>query len=259
MKKLIKVLNADMKSPFKHMPYEINKKYTCEEFDDDRNISCSNGFYATDWDGLCYSYRNGKRIFECAVSGKSVEYGQFKRRYEHIELLREISIEEAKEALKKISNDGIDYYHASFPVNPLSGNAKNVTEREIQLLHEWRFVSTSVSTSVSDSLWGSIRSSVWGSIRDFVCDSVWGSIRDSFRASGWSSSWASVCDSVWGYISSLFPKIEKWKHIDHEKGKNPFQPCVDLWNSGFVPSFDGKTWRLHSGENAKVVYEEIDE
>jgi hypothetical protein len=31
-----------------------------------------------------------------------------------------------------------------------------------------------------------------------------------------------------------------------------------LWESGFVPSFDGKTWRLHAGKNAKIVYEAID-
>ena len=233
MKKLIKVLDSDMQSPFRNMPYELNKKYACEDFDDDRNISCSNGFYATDWDGLCYSYRQGKRIFECVVSGKSVEYDQFKRRYENIELIKEISIDEAKEALKKISNDGIDYYHASFPIIPLYGNAKNVTEREIQLLHQW----------------SSIRASVWASILDSILDSIRDSIRDSV--------WASVKDSVGGYISSLFPKIEKWKYINHEKGENTFQSCIDLWNSGFVPSFDGKTWRLHSGENATIVYEEV--
>jgi len=42
---------------------------------------------------------------------------------------------------------------------------------------------------------------------------------------------------------------------DHPEGINPFQPCIDLWERGLVPSFDGKTWRLHSGSEAKVVYE----
>ena len=35
----------------------------------------------------------------------------------------------------------------------------------------------------------------------------------------------------------------------------PFQSCVDLWKAGFVPSFDGSAWRLHTGEMADVVYE----
>ncbi len=71
----------------------------------------------------------------------------------------------------------------------------------------------------------------------------------------WDSVWASVRDSVWAYIGSLFPGIKKWKYIKHKEGEYPFQPCVDLWKRGFVPSFDGKIWRLHSGEKAKVVLE----
>jgi len=73
-------------------------------------------------------------------------------------------------------------------------------------------------------------------------DSVWDSVRDS------------VWDSVGGYTSSFF-ELDNWKYIDHKKGVNPFQPCIDLWGSGFVPSFDGKKWRLHAGEKAEIVFE----
>ena len=73
----------------------------------------------------------------------------------------------------------------------------------------------------------------------------------------WASMWDSVGDSVrasvWAYISSFF-EIKKWKYIDHP-GVNPFQSCIDLWESGLVPNFDGTTWRLHAGEKAVVVYE----
>ena len=61
---------------------------------------------------------------------------------------------------------------------------------------------------------------------------------------------------MFGYISSLFPNIENWKYITHKKGVNPFQSGIDLWKAGLVPSYDGMTWRLHSGTDAKVVYEE---
>jgi hypothetical protein len=57
------------------------------------------------------------------------------------------------------------------------------------------------------------------------------------------------------YISSLFPNITKWKYIDHPENVNPFQSAIDLWRAGYVPSFDGKRWRLHTGKNAKVIYE----
>ena len=73
----------------------------------------------------------------------------------------------------------------------------------------------------------------------------WASVRDSV--------WDSVKDSVWAYTSSFF-NLPKWKYIKHEKGKNPFQPCIDLWHRGIVASFDGTTWRLH-GHKGKILKE----
>lgn len=37
--------------------------------------------------------------------------------------------------------------------------------------------------------------------------------------------------------------------------KYPFQSAADLWRADLVPSFDGVTWRLHSGPQADIVYE----
>jgi len=52
-------------------------------------------------------------------------------------------------------------------------------------------------------------------------------------------------DSVWAYIGSFFD-------IDY---KFDFSSAVKLWEAGLVPSFDGTTWRLHSGTDAKIIYE----
>ena len=86
----------------------------------------------------------------------------------------------------------------------------------------------------------------WASVRDSVWDYVWASFRASVRASVW--------DSVWAYTSSYF-NIEKWKYTNNKSYKNPFQSCIDLWNRGIVPSFDGKMWRLH-GHEGKVIWED---
>lgn len=95
----------------------------------------------------------------------------------------------------------------------------------------------------------------WASVRDSIWDSVSDSVGDSVRASAWGSVWGSVSDSTREYTSSLFPDIKTWKYVDHKEGKNPFQCGIDLWNRGFIPSFDGKTWRIHSGENTEIVFE----
>jgi hypothetical protein len=55
------------------------------------------------------------------------------------------------------------------------------------------------------------------------------------------------------YAGSFF-RIPVWKYVKHPKGEYPYQPLVDLWNQGFVPSFNGTTWRLHAGPKAKVVF-----
>jgi len=123
-------------------------------------------------------------------------------------------------------------------------------------------VRDSVINSVRDSVWDSVRDSVWNSVRDSVGDSVRdsviNSVGDSVRDSVWNSVINSVRDSVinsvWAYASSFF-KLNKWKYIKHKKGDNPYQCLIDLWEQGLVPSFDGETWRLHSGKKAKIVFE----
>ena len=49
---------------------------------------------------------------------------------------------------------------------------------------------------------------------------------------------------------------KEWKYTDKIKCKGyPFISAVKLWKQGLVPSFDGDIWRLHSGNQAKVVFE----
>ena len=103
---------------------------------------------------------------------------------------------------------------------------KRVTKKDILLLKKWDSVRDSVGDSVKDS----VRDSVGDSVKDSVWDSVWDSVRES------------LWDSIGAYMSSFFD-IPKWKGIKHEKGSNPFQSCITLWEKGLVPSFDGEIWR----------------
>ncbi len=129
---------------------------------------------------------------------------------------------------KKRIYSSFNYMEAKNPINPFEIEPLKITEEIVELL----------------KIWDSVRDSVWDSVRDSVWDSVWDSVRISVRAS--------VRASVGAYIGSLFPKIKKWKYIDYKKEPfksikgYPFQACVDLWEMGLVPSFDGTTWRLHS-------------
>jgi len=148
----------------------------------------------------------------------------------------------------------INLTEARNPINPLLLEPQEVTEQDIELLKQWASVRASVRASVWDSVrasvWASVRDSVWASVGDSVGASVWDSVRDSV----WASVGDSVGDSVWAYIGSLFLNIKDWIYAPKTDGY-PYQSCVDLWKRGFVPSYDGKTWRLHSGKDAKIVYQ----
>ena len=75
--------------------------------------------------------------------------------------------------------------------------------------------------------------------------SVWASVEASVGDSVEASVWASVVASVGAYISTFFA-------IEYEYD---LSPAIRLWERGIVASFDGKTWRLHSGKDAQVIYQ----
>jgi hypothetical protein len=242
------VVKPNLTSPFKGFQFEVGKKYVCPDFDPDPCNECSYGFYATKIEGLTYSIRPGRRVFEVSVGGRNVNADTiYKRRWEEMTLIREVFRPEI-EALAKAHEPVCGYLlsEAIYPVNPLLQPQRTPTEADIALLKQWASAWASVRHNVLASVFDSVEDSVWASVFDSVRNSVRNSARDSV--------WDSARDSVLAYIGSLFPGIKNWKYINHVPGVYPFQPAVDLWRSGLVPSFDGNTWRIHSGEKAEIVW-----
>jgi len=135
-------------------------------------------------------------------------------------------------------------------VNPFELPAvERVTDEQIDWLKSWASVGDAVWTSVWASVWASVRASFMASAGDAVGDAVRDAVRDAVgepvRYAVFDSVRASFMDSVWAYIGSFFD-------IDY---KFDFSSAVKLWDDGLVPSFDGTTWRLHSGKSADIVYE----
>ena len=218
--KRYKVLISGKISPYKKMKYVSGKEYVCANFDADISVDCSTGYYATDLDGLCFAYRPGMSIYECDVAGQSVEYNQFKMRYERFVLGRKLSRAEVISRMRSRAWDW-DVEHATFPVDPFKIRRTRVTRREIELCETWT------------SVWASVGASVGASVRDSVGDSVGVSVGDS------------VGDSVGAYNGSLFTGIKKWKYCENIKEKGyPFQSCVDLWKKGLIAVKKEDEWIL---------------
>ena len=260
--KLLKVLNADMTSPFQGFKFVCQKWYHCPDFDLG-DAECSNGFYATPIDGLHYAYRPGRRVFVAEVRGQSRIFDCMKQRYEDIMLTDELTTDQIKQmALDAEQRVGYRLSEVLFPINPLLLPKITPTEADIILLKQWASVSASVGASVwasvFSSVWASVSASVgvWASVWASVSASVFSSVSASVFSSVGDSVRASVWDSVGAYIGSLFPAITKWEYVNHTPGVYPFQSAVDLWRRGLVPSYLGGVWRLHSGAQAEIVWEE---
>ena len=143
-------------------------------------------------------------------------------------------------------------------VNPFLIEA-NPNLDTLTLLKQWASVYDSVDDLVDASVWTSVWTSVGASVSDSVRASVRASVSDSVYASVSASVYNSVYNSVSAYIGGLFPTITDWKYIDAGKlsegvsASDPWRPLLALWYGGYVPSFDGTVWRLHSDKDARIV------
>jgi hypothetical protein len=188
-------------------------------------------------------------------------------KYEYNPLTREFTVDQINikddRALAKKWVESVDFKTIVEPlrlnkiIHPFEIEAPEISESHLKLLGLWAIVRAIVSASVWASVGASVRESVSASVRESVSASVWASVgasvresvsasvRESVSASVWAIVSASVWASVWAYISD-FMECENWEYIDHKPGENPFNPCIELWKQGIVPSYDGKKWRLHT-------------
>jgi len=258
MKKLYKVLKNDLTSPYQNFQYEIGKWYVCKNFDENPRKDCSRGFYCGDLESLLYRglFRGDESVFEVEASGRSVNCGKFKTRYEKQRIIRKVPEEELKELLEEESERlGYNLKEVLFPVNPFKIKPPVITDKHIELLREWAkvrgFITKSVRDFLEPSVWDPIGISVRHSIGNFIedyssVDFIEGSIKESIRCS--------VGSSIYAYISSLFPDIKKWKFCE-KLGPKPFESGERLWKMGLVSSFDGEVWRLRGGKRGKILWE----
>ena len=166
---------------------------------------------------------------------------------------------------------GFKLWEANHPVNPLELQPKPFSDDELTELvrqwasagaNVWAAVQNSVGTSVRDSFGAAVQNSVRIAVRASFGAAAGASVRAaagaSFGASAWASAWTSVWDSagaaIWAYTGGLFPGITSWKGVER-LGPDPWRPLLTLWYGGYLPTFDSKIWRLHTGPAATVVWE----
>lgn len=136
-------------------------------------------------------------------------------------------------------------------INPFELKAsKKPTKEQIELLKNWVSV-------LAGGYWGA--GAYCGSRGRYASDARWAASTD---VGGRAGVGASVWDSVVNSVESSVSDVVSWSSIGaysstfiDTKYKLDYSSHNKLWESGLVPIFDGKTWRLHSGKKGKIIYE----
>lgn len=96
-------------------------------------------------------------------------------------------------------------------------------------------------------------------VKESVRDAVWAYVGGLFpNTTRWANAQSSQANDVEVMMAFLFsdPDPREWKYAK-EFGPDPWRPLLTLWYAGYVPSFDGAVWRLHTGPEAVVAWEGI--
>ena len=259
--KILEVNENRVFSPFQGYYYGtlrkiFGKELICKNFDESNN-ECSNGFYAVDIDGLIYFLNKCKynKVFEVEVGGKRKEFDQFKRRFEKQKIIRMLDEEKVKELIRKASDKmDYNYYEMCYPLDPRSIECGEVNNQVIELLKKWDSVFHIINNSVYPSIYRSIYNPIYKVAQESFYYSLYYHI-GIFDKTIDRTIYDYATECACAYLGSLFFNIEKWIRIEHKKGEYPFQCGVELLKLGFIPIFDGSTWRLHAGKDMKIVYE----
>jgi hypothetical protein len=150
---------------------------------------------------------------------------------------------------------------------PLNKKRSRISKKDVYNLEKWfevesnslRHIENNVCSSICDNVGLSLWLSVWDNfghfMEDDIINNIWNSkiVTDGLFFMNIASSIKLILRA---YMASFFI-FNDWQNLRHKSGDNPFQCGIDLWDRSLIPSSDGVNWRLHSGPQADVVYEDI--
>ena len=150
--------------------------------------------------------------------------------------------------------EGLDFYtiapliHVRPVLNPLAMRPiESVSSKHIRQLESWAKVTREEIGGYGSLAIGTLGTDLYEAVADTIeyelTNVIKGMIFKSIVKDG-GNNIIRLYDAIRLYAYSFF-KLDFGTRA---------QDLLDLWYDGLVPSFDGKTWRLHSGYDAKIVY-----
>lgn len=160
---------------------------------------------------------------------------------------------------------GWNYTEAADPINPFGIAKQGISDDIVFLAGQWVSVYGLVCNAVRNAPLDPIFSYIWqvvGEPTRGLVQSAVGSLGEAAWQSKVGDSVLALRDSVlalcYAYALSLFEGAEGRGSIDERMDNDIFRIVRNLWCKGIVPSHDTKLWRLHSGENAEIIWQEAD-
>ncbi|MDD3794576.1 MAG: hypothetical protein PHE06_01160 [Lachnospiraceae bacterium] len=167
-----------------------------------------------------------------------------------------------EEAYSKIDLDAL--FHIADPRN---AQAKEPAEEEISTMIDWidtyNYVSAYPRTATLDTVVSAVGTSLGHDAWNYVSDTVWDEVMEAApvneiveEMTGKKAAGEKQESMLGALVGSAFTGIAEWKYYVGSKEGYPYQAAIDLLTDGYLVSFGGGTWRLHSvSDGGAVVYE----
>jgi hypothetical protein len=152
--------------------------------------------------------------------------------------------------------------------NTLPAEAQTPSEEDIELLKQWAIYKNDPSNEDSkfaddSGTWAG--ESIWNNAAQYLNDKfgeVYGQCPGPTVVKGITALGITLDKSTEDKVGSSvgekeflgiwFTNTEKWQAT--QNSTYPYLSIASLWKKGFIPSFDGTTWRLSSGHDGTIVY-----
>jgi hypothetical protein len=160
--------------------------------------------------------------------------------------------------------DGFLDYFDTLPADPI-----DPTDADIALLKQWAAYKADPANEDAKGADGEypwVGDTIWNDAAGYLNDTfgeVYGQCPGPTVVRGIEAATGETLDSATEdyagssvgereFLGSFFTNTAKWSASG--TSEYPYQPIADLWTRGFIPSFDGTTWRLSSGREGTIVY-----
>lgn len=180
---------------------------------------------------------------------------------EHAEKVMAAFEEWKTEAYSKIDLDALFNL-----ADPRDAEVTEPDEDDIATMVKWintyNYVSAYPRTATLDTIVNEAGSSLGYDAWNYVSETLWEDVMTDapvndiiMELTGKRAAGEKQESMLGALVGSVFTGIDEWKYYVGTSDEYPYQAAVDLLENGYIISFGGGVWRLHSAVDGSILYE----